>query len=70
MDGVTREKTARMDDGHIVRLVEVAPPLPLPNPVPQYAIMNGERLVRHPDDRDHTLFLTALTRRTVRLLSQ
>jgi hypothetical protein len=63
-----QELTARMDDGHIVRVIEVAPPLPLPDPLPQYAIEHGERLVRHPDDIDHTLFLTALTRKEVRLL--
>ena len=62
-----KELTARVD-GHIVRVIEVGPPLPLPVPLPQYAIENGERLVRHPDDCDRTLFLTALTRKDMRLL--
>jgi hypothetical protein len=56
-----QELTAHTNDGHIVRVTEVAPPVPLPDPLPRYAIEHGERLVRDPDDIDHTLFLSALT---------
>jgi hypothetical protein len=62
---------ARMQDGRIVTLVRVGSPQSShshPRST-KFAIHNGEILVWHPEDKDGTLFLTALTRKEVQLIT-
>ena len=59
----------RMQDGSLVAIVRLGEPLRPNARASQFAIQNGEPLVWHPDDKDGTLFLTALTHKEVRLLT-
>jgi len=63
------ELKGRTSDGSTVVIVRVGPPLWPTARSSQFAIFNGEHLVWHPDDTDGTRFLTAITRKEVRLLT-